>query len=199
MGRKRVIQAVGVSAVVFGAALWVWQRGTTQSAHWVVSEVRDQQRTLVIAWTTRFAYCAERPSVDVDEQATEIRVVARYRTRRGVECGLQVGKSYPPAVVRLRHPVAGKSIHGPGQASVPVAWSTDLRRMNADVMPSLLGLDAAGARRALSRARYQESQLPSPGIKGFVTSQSPRPGARISTGRPTNLPTRAPRLVFSGG
>lgn len=180
-----------------GAAFWVWQRGTTQPGGWVVSEVRDGQRTLVVEWwPSLFKFCDQRPSLKVEELPTEIRLRSSYRTTRGIECGLQRGQRHRPAFVRLGAPLAGRRITGPGQATVPATGPVPLP--GPPLMPSVIGMDAAAARLALSRARYWIDVLPSAETPGSVVRQRPRAGSVLryeNRGYGASVAGR-PRLTF---
>jgi hypothetical protein len=170
------------SVLVIVAGFLAWERAATKSAPWVVSSVRDNGRTLVVDFAGYFNYCAHQPSLHVEQSATEIRIRARYHSSHGVQCGLQVAKVFWPALVHLSAPLAGRKIVGDGQASVPVAPLpvSMIRPINTPAMPELIGMDAAAARRALSRARYRgEANLPPADTAGFVIQQWPRPGARL--------------------
>src|SRR4051794_34787985 len=97
-----------VTTVALGAGLSIWQRGTMRPATWVVAETHDGQRTLRVEWGTPFEPCAQRPVVEVDERDTEIRLRARYRLTRGVQCGLAPRRYYARAFVHLDRPLAGR-------------------------------------------------------------------------------------------
>lgn len=184
------------TAAVLGAGYWLWVRGTMEPATWVVSEVHDGQRTLVVEWATNFAYCAERPEIEVGERDTEIRLQATYRLPRTIDCGLATGRRFPPAIVHLDRPLAGRKLVGDHQADVPVGFGFD-PRAPSPTMPEVIGMDAAAARRALSRERYRGASLPSTESVGFVTRQWPLPGTNLNPkGRNPKGP--APRLTFSG-
>lgn len=190
-----VCKVAAAAGVVAGAGYFVWERGTVDVARWVVTDVRSDQRTLVVDWAQRFEYCAKRPSLEVDEGTTQVRVRAKYRTTRGAPCGLHRGQSYDPVVVRLSRPLAGRELVGDGQAEIPVPWFRSPATQFPE-MPSVVGMDAAAARLALSRARYPEADLPSAAAAGFVIRQSPAAGTILN--RNGALPTgQPPELRFS--
>lgn len=186
---------VMVAAIAAAAGFFVWQRGTVETARWVVSDVRDGQRALTVGWATNFEYCAQRPSLEVVEKGAEVRIQAEYRMKRGVRCGLMQARRFDPVVVHLSRPLAGRRLVGEDQADVPVSWYYSSANQFPE-MPSVVGMNAAAARRALSRARYPDTALPSTDAVGFVTRQSPAPGTILnrSGSRPAGRP---PEFRFS--
>lgn len=170
---RRVVVTGAAAVAVIGVIAWT--ELTNRTAGWVVSEVRSDERTLVLGWTSHFGVCDHRPSVVVGETAREVRVRATYRTELGLRCGLKRELTFSPAVVRLARPLAGRRIIGDGQASVPVPPSYD----TVGIMPSVVGMNIDSARLALSRAGYREDDLPLGNSSGAVGRQSPRAGSTL--------------------